>query len=98
MNLPRRIGLCVTLAGLVLAPAACAGGADADDIALALQSDGASEEDARCVADQAVESDLSTDSLQRLAQEGIVDDQDQDVQFIDDDIATLQAIITACLE
>ena len=52
---------------------------------------------ATCVADQAVKSDLSSDSLDRLAEEGITDDNGDDVQYLEDDSAILQALITACL-
>ncbi len=69
----------------------------AEDIASALVADGAEESVARCVADQAVGSDLSTDSLARLATEGITDDQGEDVQYLEDDSAILQALVTACL-
>lgn len=69
----------------------------ADDITAALVDDGAQESVARCVAEQALRSDLSTDSLARLADEGITDDSDVDVQFLEDDTAILQAVIAACL-
>ncbi len=52
---------------------------------------------ARCVGDQAIASDLSSDSLARLAEEGITDDNGEDVQFLEDDTAILQALVTACL-
>lgn len=73
------------------------GSPSADDIATALQADGAEESVARCVADQAVVSDLSTDSLDRLAEEGITDDDGADVLYLEDDSAILQALVTACL-
>ena len=50
------------------------------------------------MADQAVVSDLSTDSLDRLAQEGITDDDGEFVQYLEDDSAILQALVTACLQ
>lgn len=73
------------------------GSPSADDIARALEDDGAEKSVARCVADQAVASDLSTDSLDRLAEEGITDDAGEDVQYLEDDTAILQALVTACL-
>lgn len=73
------------------------GSPSAEDIANALEADGAEESVARCVADQAVGSDLSTDSLDRLATEGITDDEGEDVQYLEDDSAILQALVTACL-
>jgi len=73
------------------------GSPSAEDIASALEADGAEESVARCVADQAVGSDLSTDSLDRLATEGITDDEGEDVQYLEDDSAILQALVTACL-
>ncbi len=73
------------------------GSPSAADIALALTADGAEESVAQCVADQAVQSDLSTDSLDRLAAEGITDDNGEDVQFLEDDSAILQALVAACL-
>jgi len=84
--------------------AACAlvltgcGSPSADDIARALEADGAERAAAECVADQAVTSDLSTDSLDRLADEGIVDDNGEDVLYLEDDSAILQALVTACLD
>jgi len=74
------------------------GSPSADDIARALEADGAQAADARCMADQAVVSDLSTDSLDRLAQEGITDDEGESVQYLEDDSAILQALVTACLQ
>jgi len=85
-----------TLAAGLLVLAGC-GSPSAEDIAGALQADGAQESVARCVADQAVGSDLSTDSLERLATEGITDDNGEDVQYLEDDSAILQALVTACL-
>lgn len=73
------------------------GSPSAEDIARALEADGAEKSTARCVADQAVASDLSTDSLDRLAEEGITDDNGEDVQYLEDDSAILQALVTACL-
>lgn len=73
------------------------GSPSADDIARALEADGAQESEARCMAEQAVASDLSTDSLDRLAEQGITDDNGEDVQFLEDDTAILQALVTACL-
>lgn len=74
------------------------GSPSAQDITRALVADGAQESVARCVAGEAVKSDLSTDSLDRLAEEGITDDNGDDVQYLEDDSAILQALITACLE
>lgn len=88
--------LAAALAMVFLVLAGC-GSPSADDIARALEADGADEAAARCVADQAIASDLSTDSLRRLAEEGITDDDGQDVQFLEDDTAILQALVTACL-
>lgn len=73
------------------------GSPSGEDIARALEADGAEASVARCVADQAIASDLSTDSLDRLAEEGITDDNGEDVQFLEDDTAILQALVTACL-
>lgn len=84
------------MAAGVLLLSAC-GSPSADDIARALESDGADESVAQCVAEQAVASDLSTDSLDRLAGQGITDDNGEDVQFLEDDSAILQALVTACL-
>lgn len=84
------------LAAVLVALTSC-GSASADDIARALEADGAEEAVARCVADQALASDLSTDSLDRLAEEGITDDDGEDVQYLEDDSAILQALVTACL-
>ncbi len=83
------------LAGLIILTGC--GSPSADDIARALSADGAPESVAECVAEQAVASDLSTDSLDRLAEEGITDDNGEDVQFLEDDTAILQALVTACL-
>lgn len=69
----------------------------ADEITAALVADGADESVAQCIADEAVKSDLSTDSLDRLAEEGITDDNGDDVQFLEDDSGIIQALITACL-
>jgi len=88
--------LCAVLTACVVVLTGC-GSPSADDIARALQADGAEESVARCVGDQAVGSDLSTDSLDRLAEEGITDDNGEDVQFLEDDTAILQALVTACL-
>jgi len=85
-----------TLAVGVACLTAC-GSPSADDIANALEADGAEASVARCVAEQAVASDLSTDSLARLAEEGITDDDGEDVQYLEDDSAVLQALVTACL-
>lgn len=74
------------------------GSPSADDIARALQADGAQASVARCVGEQALRSDLSTDSLDRLAEEGITDDDGEDVQYLEDDTAILQALVTACLD
>lgn len=87
--------LAAVLACAVLALSAC-GAPSADEIAAALEADGAEASVARCIADEALKSDLSTDSLDRLAQEGIVDDNGEDVQYLEDDSAILQALITAC--
>lgn len=94
----RRLGPCavVVSAGLVLL-GGC-GSPSADEIARALQADGADASVAQCIGDEVVRSDLSTDSLDRLAEEGITDDNGEDVQFLEDDTAILQALVTACLE
>lgn len=73
------------------------GSPSAEDIARALEADGAQESVARCVGEQAVGSDLSPDSLQRLAEQGITDDDGNEVQYLEDDTAILQALVTACL-
>jgi len=83
------------MAASLLGLAAC-GSPSAQDIAVALVADGAEESVAQCVADQAVAADLSTSSLERLAEEGITDDNGEDVQFLEDDSAVLQALVTAC--
>ncbi len=90
----RRAAACVAAALLFLT--AC-GTPSADDITAALVDDGADETAARCIAEEAVKGDLSTDSLDRLAEEGIIDDNGDDVQFLEDDSALIQALITACL-
>lgn len=69
----------------------------ADEIALALEADGAEQSVAECIGAEAVRSDLSTDSLERLAEEGITDEAGEDVQYLEDDTAILQALVTACL-
>ncbi len=74
------------------------GSPSAEEITAALVNDGADESVAQCIADEAVKSDLSTDSLDRLAEDGVTDDNGDDVQFLEDDSAILQALITACLE
>lgn len=68
-----------------------------EEIEAALVADGAGESVARCVAEQAVASDLSTDSLDRLAEQGITDDSGADVQYLEDDTAILQTLVTACV-
>lgn len=87
--------------GLVLAAGLAVltgcGSPSAEDIASALVADGADESAARCVADEVVRSDLSTDSVDRLAEEGLTDDNGEPVQFLEDDSAILQAVVTACL-
>ncbi len=73
------------------------GSPSVEDITAALVDDGADESVAQCIADEAVKSDLSTDSLDRLAEEGITDDNGDAVQFLEDDSTILQALVTACL-
>ncbi|MBA3338831.1 MAG: hypothetical protein H0T54_03625, partial [Geodermatophilaceae bacterium] len=85
----------VAAAAVALVALTACGKPSADDITAALVDDGAQESVARCVANEAVTSDLSTDSLDRLAQEGITDDNGDDVQYLEDDSAILQALITA---
>lgn len=70
----------------------------AEEIALALEADGADQSVAECIGAEAVRSDLSTDSLQRLAEEGITDEAGEDVRYLEDDTAILQALVTACLD
>lgn len=93
----RRRTLFAALLACVVVLTGC-GSPSADDIAAALEADGAERSVARCVADQAVASDLSTDSLDRLAEEGITDDNGEDVQYLEDDSGILQALVTACLD
>jgi len=84
------------LAAALFLMTAC-GSPSAEDITAALVDDGAAESVARCIAEEAIKGDLSTDSLDRLAEEGITDDNGADVQFLEDDSAILQALVTACL-
>ncbi|MDQ4038253.1 MAG: hypothetical protein M3313_07870 [Actinomycetota bacterium] len=91
----RRCRVAALATGLLIATGC--GSPSADDIARALEADGAEGSVARCVGDQAIASDLSSDSLARLAEEGITDDNGEDVQFLEDDTAILQALVTACL-
>ena len=85
-------------AGASVAVLSACGSPSAEDIARALENDGAKASDAQCIADQAVSSDLSTDTLDRLAEEGITDDNGEDVQYLEDDSAILQALVVACLQ
>ena len=94
MHRPRKFA--VALAAGALALSGC-GSPSVDDIASALEADGADESEARCIADEALASDLSTDSLDRLAEEGITDDNGELVQYLEDDSAILQALVTACV-
>lgn len=94
MHSARRV--LATLVAALVVLTAC-GKPSAEEITAALVADGADQSVAECIADEAIKSDLSTDSLDRLAQEGITDDNGEDVQFLEDDSAVLQALITACL-
>lgn len=86
------------VAAAAVAVLSACGSPSAEDIARALENDGAKASDAQCIADQAVSSDLSTDTLDRLAEEGITDDSGEDVQYLEDDSAILQALVVACLQ
>lgn len=74
------------------------GSPSAQEIASALRADGAKESVARCIALQALASDISTDSLDRLAEQGVFDEDGERVQFLEDDSAIILSFITACAE
>ncbi len=94
--MPRARRITASVAAALLLLTAC-GSPSAEDITAALVDDGADDSVARCIAEEAVKGELSTDSLDRLAEEGITDDNGEEVQFLEDDSAILQALITACL-